>query len=59
MAEGQLFDFDEFDRKIEEALEENEEAMAEVFPLRKPRPGEIGGVACRPTLFDLPPDDAA
>ena len=54
---SRLFNFDDFDRQIAEALEQNDEAMADVVPIR--RPGEIGAVALHPTLFDLPPDDAA
>lgn len=54
MAEmSRLFNFDDFDKQIAEALEENDEAMAQVRPLR---PGDIGAVAIHPTLFDWPPE---
>lgn len=48
------FNFDDFEKQIDEALAGNEEVMAEVVPLR--RPGDIGAVACQPTLFDTLPD---
>lgn len=58
MAEmSRLFNFDDFERQVTEALEENDEAMADIRPIR--RPGEIGAVAVHPTLFDMPPDDVA
>lgn len=51
MAEmSRLFNFDDFDQQIAEALEENDEAMAEILPSR--RPGEIGAVAIQYSLFD-------
>lgn len=63
MAEmSRLFNFDDFDSQIAEALDENEAAMRE-FQIPKVaeirRPGEIGAVALHPTLFEMPPNDAA
>lgn len=63
MAEmSRLFNFDDFDQQIAEALEQNEAAMSKVVPLR--RPGEIGAVLTRfaldasPSLLPDPPEAA-
>lgn len=58
MAESSArFNFDDFDAQIAEALAENDEAMAQVRPLR---PGAIGGVAVLGYRAELPePPDAA
>lgn len=54
------FNFDDFEKQIDEALEENDLCMAEIIPFAKRRPGEIGAVACKP-VFDFETDgpDAA
>ena len=63
MAEmSRRFNFDDFDEQVADALAENDAAMAEVLPMR--RPGEIGGVAITPLYREwfgdeMPPDDAA
>lgn len=63
MAEmSRRFNFDDFDQQIAEALERNDEGMADLLPMR--RPGEIGAVAITPLYREwfgdeLPPDDAA
>lgn len=65
MAEmSRRFNFDDFQEQIDDALAENQEAMGDLLPIRRPRPGEIGGVAITPLYRqwfgdELPPDDAA
>lgn len=60
MAEmSRRFNFDNFDEQIREALDRNQEAMADVVPSRPPRPGEIGSVVTRLTFrpdFDPLPE---
>lgn len=67
------FNFDDFDAQVSEALDENERMMADLQMTEEAeawemyerwlehdtglRPGEIGGVAVRPTLIDLPEGD--
>lgn len=48
------FNFDDFDEQIADALEQNEEAMATVVPIR--RPGEIGAVATHLTFHPEMPE---
>ena len=53
MAESsRTFNFDDFEDQIAEALAGNEEAMDRIL-----RPGDIGAVAVKPTLIELPPVD--
>lgn len=54
--------FNDWLAESQKVLDENEEAMAKVVPIR--RPGEIGSVAITPLYREwfgdeLPPDDAA
>lgn len=60
MAEmSRRFNFDDFDEQVRDALDKNDEAMADLIPIR--RPGEIGGVAIKLSQElpdDLPPDAA-
>lgn len=49
------FNFDDFDEQCREALDSNDEVMGNLIPLR--RPGEIGAVACAPTLDPDPVPD--
>lgn len=53
------FNFDDFNEQIAEALADNEAAMAEVVPIRRLRPGEIGGVAAKTTVESPEPPEAA
>lgn len=45
------FNFDKFDEQIADALEDNDQAMR---PSLRHLPGAVGGVACAPTLTELP-----
>jgi hypothetical protein len=57
MEMSRLFNFDDFDAQVEEALAENERVMH----LKSPNPGEIGGVVCTPLFKEWidGPEDAA
>lgn len=63
MAEmSRRFNFDDFDEQVAEALERNDEALADTSLIC--RPGEIGSVAITPLYrewfgYELPPDDVA
>ena len=59
MEMSRTFNFDDFDEQVREALDRNDEEMAQVYALsglkRVIEPTQFGGM--RPD--ELPPDDAA